>query len=542
MALYLIAIGGSGARCVESLVHLASAGLMSDEKIKILFVDPDQSNGNYIRTCQQIDAYNKCRKLVWKAGEPCQWMRTEIINLGISTVGAGNNSLANFFNYNAMSDNDPVATDLFDVLYTKEEQQINLSEGFRGRPAIGSAFMSQLNFQALRDSRYAGNYADYLQPWAKLLEEIDNAIDNSQIKILLCGSVFGGTGASGLPVIARLLDDFYKGKAKSSVGGDSLTQRNNLTLGSLLILPYFGFAAGGAANIPQDGVYARAPEFALNTAAAMQYYKSQMQNVCDVFYCIGDQNRVEVQFSAGGEGQENKAHIVELYAALAVRDFLYLDHKPDNGQKIVFAERRIEDEIGWVDLPSEPPNINYAPIKEGFDQPDEPVVRHALRAAVRFAFAWYNTIIPEIEEYCLGNQSGGWKKVAEVWLSPFFNMPKIPQRGNLSNVTNPSVDTSDAAVITKWCENFAGWLDNLHESEAENIKLFFMDRVTSPEEMYFGRLVQDDPRSGSEQDRDTVDSIKLKLDARETDGIDPDQIEARGYVGLAKYMYIICGL
>jgi len=170
------------------------------------------------------------------------------------------------------------------------------------------------------------------------------------------------------------------------------------------------------------------------------------------------------------------------------------------------------------------------------------VVRHALRAAVRFAFAWYNTIIPEIEEYCLGNQSGGWKKVAEVWLSPFFNMPKIPQRGNLSNVTNPSVDTSDAAVITKWCENFAGWLDNLHESEAENIKLFFMDRVTSPEEMYFGRLVQDDPRSGSEQDRDTVDSIKLKLDARETDGIDPDQIEARGYVGLAKYMYIICGL
>ena len=540
MALYLIAIGGSGARCVESVVHLASAGLMSEEKIKILFVDPDQSNGNYIRTCKQIDIYNECRAKVWKAGDPCQWMRTEIINLGISTVGAGNNSLANFFGYNAMVDNDPVATGLFDVLYTKEERDINLSEGFRGRPAIGSAFMSQLNFQALRDSRYQGNYPDYLKPWAKILEEIDNAIESSKVKILLCGSVFGGTGAAGLPVIARLLNDFYKGKSSDN----SETQRDKLTLGSLLILPYFGFAVGGA-NVPQDAVYARSPEFALNTAAAMQYYRSQMQDICDVFYCLGDQNRVDVGFSVGGESQENKAHIVEFYAGLAVRDFLYLNDKPKNSEKIVFAERRFEDQIGWADLPSEPATLNYTPV-DYFDEDDEPVVRHAFRAAVRFAFIWYNTIVEDLDKYCSNDQSKGWTRANQVWLGTFFDM--TGRNGNLPPVTNPLVETSDAATITKWCKAFSIWLAELHDADKkEEINLFFIDRVTTDDAVanpneYFGRLVQDDPRSNDAQRDDTVDKIKLKLDPREPEGIDTEQIDARGYVGLAKYLYVVCSL
>ena len=535
MALYLIAIGGSGARCVESVVHLAATGLMSDEEIKILFVDPDQSNGNYIRSCKQIDAYNRCRSRVWKQGDPCQWMRTEIVNLGISTVGAGRNSLADFFGYSAMSNNQPVATDLFDVLYTKQERDIDLSEGFRGRPAIGSAFMSELNFDALRRGNYQGNYADYLQPWAKILEEIDNKIGNSQIKILLCGSVFGGTGASGLPVIARLLNDFYTGQG----GGNA--QRNNLTLGSLLILPYFGFAVSGK-NVPQDAVYARAPEFALNTAAAMQYYRSQMQNICDVFYCLGDQNRVDVEFHVGGEEQQNQAHIVEFYAALAVRDFLYRA-KPASSEKIVFAERRFDTQIGWADIPCEPPTLNYPPV-DYFDESSEPVVRHALRSAVRFAFMWYNVIVEDLDRYCEGKQSSGWKRVAEVWLGNFFNLRN--KNSDLPQIENPLVETSEAAIITTWCELFSIWLNELHDvGSSEEIKLLYMDRVTSRDAVanpnaYFGRLVQDDPRADKLQYADTVDIAKLKLDHREDDGIDLEQIDARGYVGLAKYLYAIC--
>jgi hypothetical protein len=536
MTLYLIAIGGSGARCVESVIHLASTGLMGNDKIKVLFVDPDQANGNYIRTCNQLSAYNKCRNLVWKAGEPCQWMRTEIVNLGISTVGAGGNSLSGFFNYNAMHDSNAGLTDLFDVLYTKEEQSLDLSEGFRGRPAIGSAFMSQLDFDALRANRYQGNYQDYIKPWASFLEEVDNAIESTTVKILLCGSVFGGTGASGLPVIARLLNDFFIGR--NNIGAQG-TPRENLTLGSILVLPYFNFKVSGA-DVPRDEVYARAPEFALNTQAAMRYYKSQMQDICDVFYCIGDQNRVEFDFSVGGEQQENRAHIVELYAGLAIRDFIYCA-KPNDAEKIVFAERRFEDRIGWLDLPSEPDSIEYEPIDDYYNYANEPVVRHALRNAVRFAFVWYNSIVGQLEDYCLGNQPRGWLNSSRIWLEPFFN---IDGRSNyLPEIDNPATETSEAAPISQWCNNLALWLDDLHKSDdKEVISLFSMDRVTSPEEVNFGRLVGDDPRSEAEKDGDRVDLIKLRLDPDSDEGIDLSLIEARGYVGLAKFTYVVCGL
>jgi hypothetical protein len=538
MTLYLIAIGGSGSRCVESVIHLASTGLMGNEKIKVLFVDPDKSNGNYIRTCTQLNTYNKCRQLVWKAGEPCQWMRTEIVNLGISTVGAGNNSLSGFFEYNAMYDSDPVLTDLFDVLYTEDEKKLNLSEGFRGRPAIGSAFMSQLNFNSLRQDNYQGDYADYLKPWANLLEEIDNSIENNDIKILLCGSVFGGTGAAGLPVIARLLHDFFQGQNNTR---SRETPRNKLTLGSILILPYFNFRVSST-NTPKDEVYARAPEFALNTQAAMRYYKSQMQDVCDVFYCVGDQNRAEFDFNVGGEKQTNRAHIVELYAGLAVRDFIY-QGKPDSTHKIVFAERRFENRISWLDLPSEPEQINYAPIDHYYNYPDEPIVRHALRNAVRFAFVWYNSIVSQLEGYCKGNrkQGRGWLNTARIWLDPFFNVDGKARY--LPEITNPAAETSEALVISQWCNNLAEWLVDLHDSDDnEFINLFSMDKVTSTDEINFGRLVGDDQRSEAEKNADTIDLIKLKLDPNEKEGIDLSLIEARGYVGLAKFVYVVCGL
>jgi len=523
MTLYLIAIGGSGARCVESVIHLASTGLMSDDKIKVLFVDPDKSNGNYIRTCNQLEAYNKCRNLVWKAGDPCQWMRTEIVNLGISTVGAGNNTLEQFFNYNAMQDGNTVLADLFDVLYTTEERKMLLSKGFRGRPAIGSAFFSQLDFRGMKDNNFLGDFPDHVQPWVSFLQDVDTSMHTSNVKILLCGSVFGGTGASGLPVLARRLNDFFVGET-----------RDKLTLGSVLFLPYFDFQVSSR-DVSQGEVYARAPEFALNTQAAMRYYKSQMRDICDVFYCIGDQNRANFQFSAGGENQENRAHIVELYAGLAVRDFIYRGrHSTD--EKIVFAERQFENRIGWLDLPSEPDSIEYFPIDDDFNYQDEPVVRHALRNAIRFAFVWYNSMVIPLKSYCLGNQHPNWWNTASIWLDPFFN-------GQDEYIDNPEAEGSKAAIITAWCNDFAGWLIDIHESnDNEIISLFSIDKVESTDEKDFGRLIADDPRSEAEKDNDKVDYIKLRLDSDSNDGIDLSRMSARGYVGLAKFTYVVCGL
>ena len=64
MTIYLIGIGGSGAKCVESVVHLASVGLFSQEPIKVLFVDADESNGNVERARNSLNIQTECQRIL----------------------------------------------------------------------------------------------------------------------------------------------------------------------------------------------------------------------------------------------------------------------------------------------------------------------------------------------------------------------------------------------------------------------------------------------------------------------------------------------
>ncbi|MDE5636064.1 MAG: hypothetical protein K2I52_07150, partial [Muribaculaceae bacterium] len=59
--LFLIAIGGTGMRCLESFIHLCAAGLFDNQTIEILTLDTDQSNGNKGRVENLIELYNKVK-------------------------------------------------------------------------------------------------------------------------------------------------------------------------------------------------------------------------------------------------------------------------------------------------------------------------------------------------------------------------------------------------------------------------------------------------------------------------------------------------
>ena len=59
--LFLIAIGGTGMRCLEAFVHLCAAGLFDNKTIEILTLDTDQTNGNKGRVEQLIELYNKVK-------------------------------------------------------------------------------------------------------------------------------------------------------------------------------------------------------------------------------------------------------------------------------------------------------------------------------------------------------------------------------------------------------------------------------------------------------------------------------------------------
>src|SRR5581483_3802195 len=54
---YLIAIGGTGSRCLEAAVYLTAAGVFK-EPLHLLIIDPDQNNGNSTKARQIITDYH----------------------------------------------------------------------------------------------------------------------------------------------------------------------------------------------------------------------------------------------------------------------------------------------------------------------------------------------------------------------------------------------------------------------------------------------------------------------------------------------------
>ena len=128
MTLYLIGIGGSGAKCIEAVLHLAAVGLLTDARIKILFVDGDESNGNVERARNSCKIYQECYNLLERQNTP--WMKTRIdsFDLWSPLENLGNSkTLENLFEYHNLKEKNSAIANLFDILYTKDEQQIPLA-------------------------------------------------------------------------------------------------------------------------------------------------------------------------------------------------------------------------------------------------------------------------------------------------------------------------------------------------------------------------------------------------------------------------------
>ncbi|MFB2770953.1 hypothetical protein ACE1AT_16925 [Pelatocladus sp. BLCC-F211] len=498
MSLYLISIGGTGAKCVEAVIQLASIGLFSNNSIKILFIDPDESNGNLERTQSTLNLYQRCYQIIAGEKEQCSWMKTQIESFTSWSPFARvnvNKNLGSFFNYNNLKQNYQELGNLFDVLYTKEERTVDLDVGFRGRPAIGSAIMSQVDLDALDN-----------EPWRSLISQIQGDVgQGSETKILLCGSMFGGTGASGLPTIGKLLNNKLR----------RLNVRDRVKIGCLFMLPYFCFSppVGGDA----DGIYAQSDLFLLNTEAALRYYVTQAREIFNTVYLLGNQNAKQVDFSIGKNTQRNEPHFIELYAALAARQFFL---KPCNEQlPVTLIARQSLDKITWNDLP------------------EKSVVQQELVNATRFAYAWLANTLPELET--AQTQGIPWAQKNIAWFSRFFRPQTLfggrgkdlPELGNANEQ-----DTIN--VVTNWCQIYLGWLHAIHQGDGDDIQLFASRSFLQPKLELFPNLVIDDSRGRSKQTQDTIQELHVKLISEPRDLKEPNQ----GTAGLAKALYILSRL
>jgi hypothetical protein len=492
MSLYIVAIGGTGARCVEAIAHLAAASLLGKDKIQVLFIDPDESNGNLTRTRETLQIYQRCRKLVAEGGELTPWMQTQIDSLEVWSPfqGSLNKSLGGFFNYEQYQFNHPALGHLFDVLYTKGERDAELDVGFRGRPAIGSAIMSQVKLDSASQ-----------EPWRSLIQDIEMDLGAGKLpKVFLCGSIFGGTGASGFPTIGRLLRNRLE---RAGVG-------DRVKLGGLLMLPYFQFTI----PMSQDpgGIYARPEQFLLNTEAALRYY--QMQSIFDSIYLLGDQDPAQIQnFSIGKNTQKNDPHFIELFAGLAARHFAL----NETTEKVILLSRKEDQSITWEDVP------------------DKAEVKRGLANTARFAYLWVANVAPELYR---GKTDIKTLQKGAPWFSKFF-MPKVLFGGS-KGLPDLNDETQQDAIqgINDWCLSFLRWVGTMHYSaNGRSIQLFranlFLERNGEVRQ-----VVEDLPRivagaDGLEQSKEaTPQSIKEQLVTLTSN--------QPGAAGLATSLYALC--
>ena len=47
--IFVIGIGGTGMRCIESFIHLCAIGMFDDTNVHLLALDTDKDNGNFRR-------------------------------------------------------------------------------------------------------------------------------------------------------------------------------------------------------------------------------------------------------------------------------------------------------------------------------------------------------------------------------------------------------------------------------------------------------------------------------------------------------------
>lgn len=207
--LFVIAIGGTGMRCLESFVHLCAIGMFDNEEIEILTLDTDQTNGNKERVEKLIEHYNRIKSndsATIDGGKPnANTFFSAKLNLYRFYTNYTDQSRKTYRLLSAMQnateeqkkDNKDLA-DLF--LDADSVQQFDLDHGYRAQTHLGSMLMyhgiveAAINYAKNKDTAATQDVE-----LARFLNILAQAGQNARVFVF--GSVFGGTGASSIPVI-----------------------------------------------------------------------------------------------------------------------------------------------------------------------------------------------------------------------------------------------------------------------------------------------------------------------------------------------------
>lgn len=330
---YYIGVGGTGARLAEALVHLCAAGL-GPEKLHLFLVDPDQANGNLARTLNLIKLYQRCRSGYKDATVPgARPFGTQIVTPSPevwSIFDREDMKLSEYVNYQNLKQSHPAYADFIRILFTQEELETKLNEGFRGHPSIGAVTMA--------------NVPEDQEPWKSFWENVEKCQEANQARVFLSGSIFGGTGAAGVPTFGA--EEVLKFNKSARIDNDT----SKIYLGGALVLPYFSFDVDPDAA--EEEMFVTAADFPIATKAALQFYSEKALAFDELFF-VGDSLSQNVgSFSPGSKTQRNRPHYAEVAGALAARDFFAQPRRDEtNAETQYFLAARESPTVDWAAMP-----------------------------------------------------------------------------------------------------------------------------------------------------------------------------------------------
>lgn len=295
--LFVFAIGGSGERVLRSLTMLMAAGVPGFEKFDKVFpiiIDYDQDNGDkdICRDC--IATYQHIHNLGFGKEENAgnEFFNAKVLQLkGLENFtlkfgpSANSSKYRDYIDYLGLNQSTSRTRTLLDSLYDNSmkpttELNLDLKVGFKGNPNIGSVVFNGIQ-NTEEFQTFLANY-------------------NDDDRIVVVGSLFGGTGASGIPEIVKAIRH----------------NKQNSCIATVIVLPYFTLGKKNDGAINANLFYSK-------TKAALNYYASSntFEQINSIYF-VGDPNPTVFEYCEGGKGQKNLAHIAELVSAMAIVNFI----------------------------------------------------------------------------------------------------------------------------------------------------------------------------------------------------------------------------
>ncbi len=330
--LFIFAIGGTGSRVLKSLIMLLAAGHPIDAREIIpIIIDPDNQNGNLSDTETLLKAYQVVNKNAVPNAATEGFFRPKVRTLAdIDATGmltqnnfnydfgeSTNGTFSDFINYHGLGSLDKK---FIDVLFSKDNLDSELTIGFKGNPNVGSIVLNSFENS----------------PEFKLFT---NIFDKDKDRVFIISSIFGGTGASGFPLLVKLIRN------------NDADNVNRALIGAISVAPYFNIG-----KLEQDTLTAKidSDTFVTKTKAALSYYETNLK-VNALFYLSDKLTTNPYKPALGGSEQRNDAHLIELIGATSIIKFCQLPKTAidPNGRAFEYGLAAAADTITFQHMPEQ---------------------------------------------------------------------------------------------------------------------------------------------------------------------------------------------